>query len=100
MGLDRKVVFAPEKAPTWTAFVNHLAAKKLPIQLRMMDGQLAFPEEQPLDSWKELRISIGGGMMTLVREPDGVRLVIWGNADPELQEAWRQVAACLEELTA
>ncbi len=54
----------------------------------MIDNQLTFPDEQPSDAWTELRIGTPAGMVTVRREPQNVRLVTWGNADPALTQAW------------
>lgn len=99
MGLDRKVTFAAAKPPAWPVLVALLADKQVKVQLRMIDGELAFPDEEPADSWKELRVSIGGGMVTLRREPDGVALVVWGNADADLQRGWNALAWAVAFLT-
>jgi hypothetical protein len=63
--------------------------------MRMINGELAFPDETPPDDWRELRIGVSAGMITLRREPDGVRTVIWGNATPEMQRAWDAVTWAL-----
>ena len=99
MGMDQKVVFSKEKTPTWPALVQHLAAKQFSIDLRMIDGELSFPDETPPDTWRELRVGTPGGMITLRREPDGITLVVWGNADDKLRDAWNTLAASLTQLT-
>lgn len=99
MGMDQKVVFPKEKTPTWPALVQHLAAKQFSIDLRMIDGELSFPDETPPDTWRELRVGTPGGMITLRREPDGITLVVWGNADDKLRDAWNTLAASLTQLT-
>ncbi len=98
MGMDQKVIFAPEKSPTWRALVELLAQRKLSLQMRMIDGQLAFPDEAPPDAWRELRVGTSAGMITLRREADGITLVIWGNADENLLRDWNALAAALREL--
>ncbi len=57
----------------------------------MIDGQLAFPDEEPAADWQDLRVGTSSGMVTLRREPDGIRLVIWGNADAGMRQAWNAV---------
>ena len=98
MGMDQKVLFPPEKTPTWTQLSHLLASRNIPIELRMIDGELAFPDETPPDTWRELRIGTPAGMITLRREPDGITLVIWGNADEKLLRDWNTLAAALREL--
>jgi hypothetical protein len=57
----------------------------------MIDGLPAFPEESPDDNWKELRLALSGGMVTLRREPGAICCLIWGNADSALQSSWARV---------
>jgi hypothetical protein len=52
----------------------------------MIDGQLTFPDEQPSDSWSELRLQTPHGMITLRREANRLVFVTWGNADTKLRE--------------
>jgi hypothetical protein len=99
MGMDQKVNFPPEQAPTWPALVEFCAKKNVPLQTRMIDGELAFPDETPPDNWREVRVGVSGGMITLRRDPDGITLVIWGNADADTREAWHAMAKALAELT-
>jgi hypothetical protein len=65
----------------------------------MIDGELAFPDETPPDVWRELRASAGNGMITLRREDDGIRLVVWGNADAPLRQAADTLAQVIAALT-
>jgi hypothetical protein len=88
MGMDQKVTFAPDKAPAWSALQAFFAAKNYPLQLRMIDGELAFPDETPPDAWRELRVGTPAGMITLRRDPDCITLVTWGNADAAMRQAW------------
>jgi hypothetical protein len=99
MGLDRKVTFAADKTPTWPALAAMLASKQVKVQIRMIDGELAFPDEEPAETWKELRVGIGGGMVTLRREQDGVTLVVWGNADANLQLGWNALTWAIAHLS-
>jgi hypothetical protein len=55
----------------------------------LIDGELAFPDEEPPEDWRELRIATSEGMMvTIRRERDRVVLVVWGNADAGLVQTW------------
>jgi hypothetical protein len=65
----------------------------LAVQLRMIDGQLAFPDETPADDWRELRVGSAAGMVTVRRAPDGVTCVVWGNADGPTRDLWEAVAS-------
>jgi hypothetical protein len=64
MGMEQTVRFrgAP---PTWAAARDILAARGHTCQVCMIDGQLAFPDEQPSEGWNELRF----------RTPSGLRLI-------------------------
>jgi hypothetical protein len=99
VGMDQKVVFPVEKMPSWPQLAAALAERKFPVQMRMIDGELAFPDETPPDAWRELRIGTPHGMVTLRREPDGITLVTWGNADAKLRQAWNALAWALAHLT-
>ncbi len=99
MGMDQKIVFAPPNLPAWAQFADALAQRQFPVQLRMIDGELALPDETPPHDWRELRVSTAAGMVTLRRETDGITLAIWGNADEEMKQAWNVLASVLAELT-
>lgn len=88
MGMDQTVEFASGQAPSWPAVQGLLAGRGFPVQMRMIDGELAFPDETPPDHWRELRLGTPAGMVTVRR--DGARLVfvIWGNADPAMVQSW------------
>lgn len=97
MGVELKVEFAEGAGPLWPAAGELLARRGFPVQMRMIDGQLAFPDEAPPEGWRELRLGTAAGMVTLRREPGGVALVIWGNADAPLMQARNALAwACAE----
>jgi hypothetical protein len=99
MGMDQKVIFASEKTPTWAQLASLLGARQYPLQMRMIDGELAFPDETPPDAWRELRVASRQGMVTLRREADGVTLVTWGNADQNQRQLWNALAWALAHLT-
>jgi hypothetical protein len=86
--MDQKVTFAPGPVPAWAAVSGLLAECGFPAQVRMIDGELALPEETPPESWRELRVGTPQGMVTLRREADGLRVVTWGNADGAMRQAW------------
>jgi hypothetical protein len=97
MGMEQRVAFGAEAAPLWPAVPELLARYGCPVQLRMIDGELAFPDETPPEGWREIRLSGAGGMVTLRRDPGGVTLVIWGNADEALRQLWHALTwACAE----
>jgi hypothetical protein len=99
MGMDQKVVFPAENLPTWAQLEDQLARCMFPVQLRMIDGQLALPDETPPNDWRELRVGTPAGMVTLRREAEGITLVVWGNADAGVRQAWNALAWAIGFLT-
>jgi hypothetical protein len=96
MGMDQTVTFAG-KVPAWPAVADLLARRGFAAQVRMIDGELAFPDEVPPEGWRELRVGTPQGMVTLRREGGAVVCVTWGNADAALRQAWNALAwACAE----
>ena len=96
MGMDQTVSFSGPP-PSWGAVRDLLAAHGYPVPMRMIDGQLAFPDELPPEGWRELRVGTPGGMVTVRREPGQMVLVVWGNADAGLRQAWNALAWALAE---
>jgi hypothetical protein len=97
MGMNQTVTFAERAVPPWTAVSDLLARRGFPVQVRMIDGELAFPDEAPPASWRELRVGTPHGMVTLRREKQGIVFVTWGNADAPMRQAWNALAwACAE----
>ena len=96
MGMERVITF-PGTEPTWPAVRDRIAAAGAGVQMRMIDNVPAFPDEEPEPDWRELRVSLGGGMLTLRREPGRWRIVVWGNADEGLRRDQELLArACAE----
>jgi hypothetical protein len=91
MGMDRTIRFTAGKVPTFEAVRDQLARSSFPVQVRMIDGQLAFPDEIPPESWRELRLGTPQGMITVRRAKDEITCVTWGNADGALLQAWNAV---------
>jgi hypothetical protein len=87
MGMDQTARFA-ESPPEWRVVRDLLTGLGYPVQLRMIDGELAFPDEEPVEPWRELRVAAAEGMVTLRRGPKEVTLVTWGNADERLRQTW------------
>jgi hypothetical protein len=97
MGMDLRVTFSgPE--PAWEAVHRLLAENDIAVQMRMIDGQLSFPDEAPPEEWRELRVGTPAGMITLRREASSITCVIWGNADPSLRQVWNALAWALAEV--
>jgi hypothetical protein len=89
--MDQTVSFAG-KVPSWPAVADLLARRGFPAQLRMIDGELAFPDEVPPEDWRELRVGTPQGMVTQRREGGAVVCVTWGNADAGMRQAWNALA--------
>jgi hypothetical protein len=83
MGMVRVVTF-PDAGPEWPAVRDRLTATGAAVQMRMIDNMPAVPDEEPEAGWREIRVSLGGGMLTLRREPGSMSVVVWGNADAAL----------------
>ena len=88
MGMDRRIAVPPNTSFDWRRASAFFAARRFPLKMMMIDGQLAFPDEEPPATWQELRVGAPGGMVTLRREPDGIRVVTWGNAAGPMLESW------------
>jgi hypothetical protein len=86
--MDQTVTFAGRSMPAWPAVRDLLQQHGFPVQMRMIDNQLAFPDELPPDDWSELRLGTPQGMVTVRRSGDQVAFVVWGNADAALRQAW------------
>jgi hypothetical protein len=86
MGVQRVVAFAAGE-PTWPAVSAKLAAAGESPQVRMIDGLPAFPDEQPEDGWRELRLGFAAGMVTIARGGGEWRFTVWGTDDPALLAA-------------
>jgi len=95
MGMALDVRFSDSTTPAWLAIRDRLLSVGDSPVLRMLDGLPAFPDEQPEEGWRELRISLDGTMITLRRSPEGFSCVAWGNTDANGERAWKRLAwAC------
>src|SRR5262249_29441560 len=97
MGVEQTVTFPGGAVPAWPAARALLAPPGVPVQLRMSDGELAFPDEEPPEGWRELRLGTAQGMVTVRRAPDRVVTVTWGNADGPLRQAWNALTWAFAE---
>jgi len=87
VGVEHIVRFPPGRSPSWSEIAARItAAGETPV-VRMIDGLPAFPDESPDPGWRELRVGLSGGMITLRREGDSIRCVSWGTDDPALRTA-------------
>ena len=91
MGMEQAVRF-DGAVPAWDAVRQLLAGRGYAVQMRMIDGELAFPDEAPPDSWRELRLGTPQGMVTVRRDKDRVVVVTWGNADAPMIQSWNALA--------
>ena len=91
-------VFAAGRPPSWPAVRDLLQRRGLAMKMRMIDGQPAFPDEEPADGWREVRVAAADGMITV--RSDGARLVFvtWGNAGPALLQAANALAWAFAEV--
>ena len=88
MGMEQIVAFPGSTPPSWTTVAELLERHGFPVTLRMVDGELAFPDETLIETWTELRLGTPHGMVTIRRDGERLILVVWGNADPYLCQAW------------
>jgi hypothetical protein len=98
MGMETMVKFDKEAVPSWAACRDFLHKQGFPVQVRMIDGELAFPDDTPPESWRELRIGTAHGMVTLRRDQDRIAFVTWGNADAAMVQAWNALIWAVAEV--
>ena len=98
MGMQQSVVFEGP-VPAWSAVCESLRQAGCEVPgMRMIDGEIALPDEEPGDGWHELRVAWpdGSGMVTVQRgAPGRVELIVWGNADTALRRGWCWLAWAL-----
>jgi hypothetical protein len=97
MGMEQVIRFPEGAVPAWPVVQALLAERGFPVQTRMIDGELAFPDEVPPEDWREVRVGTAGGMVTVRREPGRLTCVTWGNADAGLRQAWNALAWAFAE---
>src|SRR5262245_5207475 len=97
MGMELTVTLGSGLMPHWPAVRGVLEEAGTAVQMRMIDGQLALPEEEPPEAWRELRLGTPAGMVTVRREAGRVVIVVWGNADAALRQAADAVARAFAE---
>ena len=77
------------------ALLGRLADAGLPTTLAMVDNVLQGPGATPPTSWRDVRLRTPAGMVTLRRVPNGVAVVVFGNAEDPLRAAQRTIAETL-----
>jgi hypothetical protein len=76
--------------------LERLADSGLPSTVMMVDNQLHAPGAA-VGNWQDVRLRTPAGMVTLKRRPDGIAVIVFGNADDALQRAQRLIADALKE---
>jgi hypothetical protein len=92
--------FPGGRLPPWPAVRDLLAGRGLPLKMRMIDGQPAFPDEEPPEEWREIRVAAADGMVTIRREGDRLAFVVWTNAGAELRQILNALAWAFAEVGA
>lgn len=98
MGIER-TIHAPNAPLEWPGLVARLKQLGETPILRMIDGLPAFPDEVPADDWRELRLGLAGGMVTVRRTSEGYSCVTWGTSDAALQKSWDSLCLAIAEIT-
>ena len=70
MGMEIEVKVA---GMNWSKISGSMAKFEPKGTIRMADGQLTFPDEEPAADWKELRIALPAGMVTIDRAKRFIR---------------------------
>ncbi|HWG43114.1 MAG TPA: hypothetical protein VN688_10035 [Gemmataceae bacterium] len=98
MGMEQSVSFVGQIIPAYSAVRDFLAQRGFAVQMGMIDGQLAFPDELPEQNWRELRLRTPQGMVTVRREAERLIFVTWGNADEDMLQAWNALVWAFAEV--
>ena len=77
------------------ALLDRLAGAGLTSTVAMIDNVLQGPGATPPQTWRDVRLRTPAGMVALRRVPNGVAVLVFGNADDRLQAAQRTVAETL-----
>lgn len=81
LGLEKRILL-DHPIPKWCDWADLLQKDGISPQMRMIDGELAFPDEIPPSDWRELRVASQGAMVTIRRGEKEIILVGWNNDDP------------------
>jgi hypothetical protein len=98
MGMEQSISFAGQAIPPYVAVRDFLGQRDFPLQIGMIDGQLAFPDELPEENWHELRLRTPQGMATVRREAERLVFITWGNADAAMLQAWNALVWAFAEV--
>lgn len=88
-------LFAPNPAPDLGAALARLAAGGMACQIIMVDGELRLPTLPAPAQWNDVRLRTPAGTIALKRRPDGVAVVVFGNAGAELLAVCQRVVDAL-----
>src|SRR5262249_17185059 len=88
MGMEQTVSFTGRSVPAYSTVRDFLGQRGFPLQMGMIDGQLAIPDELREEGWRELRLRTPQGMVTVRREGERLIFVTWGNAEESMRQAW------------
>jgi hypothetical protein len=83
MGREIAVQIDEPAGVTWPAIRQTLLDHGVKAELRMADGELTYPADDPPESWREIRVSFEKRMVTVQRRENVIALVTWGDADLE-----------------
>jgi hypothetical protein len=97
MGMEHVIDFGAGGCPPWAKVADLLAAYSYPVDIRMIDGELSFPNETPPEAWRELRIGTKGGMIAVRRTGSALAVVTWENADDAMRGAWHALTWAFAE---
>jgi len=93
MGLDVHVSLATP--PSLAELLGRLAAAGTPATVIMVDGALCAPTAPPPAAFRDARLKLAAGTVTVRVVPGGVAVVVFGNADAALLAARDAVARAL-----
>lgn len=100
MGIQRTIRWPSPTEWEWSSILETLRAGGDDPIVRMIDNLPAFPGEIPAPETQEVRISLGGGMVTLRRNgPTRLDCLTWGNADAALMAALNRCVTVIAEHT-
>jgi len=75
--------------------VAALASAGIAATVMMIDGALVAPGAPLPSSWRDSRLRLAEGTVTLLRRGGDVAVVVFGNADERLRAAQERVASAL-----
>lgn len=95
MGLE---ILVPCRTPFPLAgMLGALGHAGLPSTVAMVDNVLQGPGAMVPEEWRDVRLRTPAGTVTLRRQPSGVAVIVFGNADEKLRDAQRRVAELLRD---